>query len=208
MKRAVRGGRHSAEPARPQHEQQHDPGDEPADMGPERDTAAALAQQPARQLCGKPQAEHDPGRHRDDPQENDHQHQHMHIGIGVDQQIGAEHAGNCSARAEHRDGRARVGERLAQRRGDAARQIEQQVADVPEHILDIVPEDPQEQHVAADMQPARVEEHAGEDRRPGRQPTGASARPAAAPRRTAPPGSSRSYRRPRRRPGRAATGRR
>ena len=51
---------------------------------------------------------------------------------------------------------------MNQRRGDAADQIEDEEADVPHRVLDVVAEDPQEQHVAAEVQPAAVQEHRGD----------------------------------------------
>jgi hypothetical protein len=39
---------------------------------------------------------------------------------------------------------------------------------MPHRVLDIVAEDPQEQHVAAQVQPAAVQEHRGDERQLGR----------------------------------------
>src|SRR5438067_6162284 len=64
--------------------------------------------------------------------------------------------------------RTRVGAGLDQRCGGAAAKVDQQIPEAAQQILDIVPENPQEQHVAAEMEPAAMQEHAGEDRRPGR----------------------------------------
>ena len=52
---------------------------------------------------------------------------------------------------------------LRERRRDPAHQIEDQELDRPELVLDVVAEDPQIEHVAAEMQPAAVHEHGGED---------------------------------------------
>jgi hypothetical protein len=52
---------------------------------------------------------------------------------------------------------------LGEGRGDAGQEIEDQEVDVAELVLDIVAEDPQEQHVAEEMKPASVHEHGGED---------------------------------------------
>ena len=49
--------------------------------------------------------------------------------------------------------------RLRERRGDAAEQIEQQEAGVPQAILDVVAEDPEVEHVPDEVQPAAVQEH-------------------------------------------------
>ena len=87
---------------------------------------------------------------------------------GIEQGIGAEHAGDGAACADHRHMRAGIGQALDQRRRDTARQVEDEIAEMPEPALDGVTEDPQEQHVADQVKPPAVQEHAGEDRRPGR----------------------------------------
>ena len=93
----------------------------------------------------------------------------MHIGAGIHEQIRAEHAGDGAARANHRHLGGRVSTGLDQRCGGAATKVDQQIPEAAQQILDIVPENPQEQHVAAEMQPSAMQELAGEDRRPGRQ---------------------------------------
>ena len=54
---------------------------------------------------------------------------------------------------------------LGERRGDTAEQIEDQELHVPEAVLDVVAEDPQVEHVAAEVQPAAVHEHGAENGR-------------------------------------------
>jgi hypothetical protein len=51
----------------------------------------------------------------------------------------------------------------------AADQVEDEEANVPDRLLDVVAEDPEEQHVAAEMRPAAMQEHRREERRPERQ---------------------------------------
>src|SRR5947209_16298786 len=48
--------------------------------------------------------------------------------------------------------------------GEADEEIEDDVPKMAHCILDIVPEDPEEEHVAADMQPATVQEHRRDER--------------------------------------------
>ena len=43
------------------------------------------------------------------------------------------------------------------------REIAEEEADVPEGVLDVVAEDPEEEHVAGDVEPAGVQEHRRED---------------------------------------------
>src|SRR2546425_370752 len=47
-------------------------------------------------------------------------------------------------------------------RGATAEEIEEEIAPGPEPVLHVVPEDVEEEHVPEEMQPAAVEEHAGE----------------------------------------------
>src|SRR6185503_5331785 len=60
----------------------------------------------------------------------------------------------------------RDGERLAERGGDTAQQIEGQEPAVSHAVLDVVAEDPEIEHVAGDVQKAAVEKHRGDDRYP------------------------------------------
>ena len=52
---------------------------------------------------------------------------------------------------------------LKRRRREAADQVEDEVAAVPHPVLDVVAEDPEEEHVADDVGPAGVHKHRGED---------------------------------------------
>ena len=80
------------------------------------------------------------------------------------QDIGAEHAGDGARGADVGHVRFRHREILGERRRDAGQQIEEQVFGVAEAVLDVVAEDPQVEHVAAQVQPAAVHEHGAEHR--------------------------------------------
>ena len=54
---------------------------------------------------------------------------------------------------------------LAERRRDAAEQVEHDEAAVADAVLDVVAEDPQVPHVADDVRPAAVQEHRRHERR-------------------------------------------
>src|SRR5207237_6664574 len=60
------------------------------------------------------------------------------------------------------DGRVEVEANLHQAGRHAAEEIEDQILDVPEGVLDVVAEDPEVEHVAAEVQPAGVQEHRGQ----------------------------------------------
>ncbi len=65
-------------------------------------------------------------------------------------------------RADHGDGAPRIHEGLRGRRGQPAEDIEEEVADAAHRIFHVVPEDPEEPHVADEVKPAAVEKHGGE----------------------------------------------
>src|SRR5258707_15347386 len=54
---------------------------------------------------------------------------------------------------------------MEQARADSTHQIEEQIGDVAVEVLHVVPEDPQEKHVAGDVRDAGVQKHAGEQRK-------------------------------------------
>ena len=84
--------------------------------------------------------------------------------LRIHHEIGAHHAGDRAARAHHRHRRVRVRPRLRQRGRHAAQQVEDDEARVAHAVLDVVAEDPQVEHVAADVHQAAVQEHRGEQR--------------------------------------------
>ena len=59
--------------------------------------------------------------------------------------------------------RSGLDDQLQQGGGQAAEQVEHQVAAVAQAVLDVVAEDPQEQHVAEEVADARMDEHRGQD---------------------------------------------
>src|SRR5689334_7094564 len=56
-----------------------------------------------------------------------------------------------------------IGQDLCSRRGHAREQIEDQIPAMAHRVLDVVSEDPEEPHVAEDVEPRAVQEHRGED---------------------------------------------
>jgi hypothetical protein len=53
---------------------------------------------------------------------------------------------------------------VGQRSNHAAKQVEDQILHVAQTILDVVAEDPEEEHVAGDVREAAVHEHRREER--------------------------------------------
>ena len=78
-------------------------------------------------------------------------------------QVGAHHAGDGAAGADGGQPRVCIEGHVDQSRGHAAQQVEQQVFRMAQDVLDVVAEDPQEPHVADQVQPAAVQEHGGHE---------------------------------------------
>ncbi len=86
----------------------------------------------------------------------------MRLGKGKD--VGAEDGCHRPARPNTRHGGGGVGEHLGAGGDDAAEQVEEEIAHPPEQHLDVVAKHPQEEHVAAHVEPAAVHEHGGHQR--------------------------------------------
>ena len=65
------------------------------------------------------------------------------------------------AGAYRRDVGVKIENHVQQPRPDPAHQIKEEVPNVPEKVLNIVPEDPQKEHIAGQMQKPGMEKHAG-----------------------------------------------
>ncbi|MPL71187.1 hypothetical protein SDC9_16960 [bioreactor metagenome] len=164
MRRPAVGARPEARPAHPQEMRhgQHEPGEEAADMGPIGDAAGEARLGAADHLQPEPDAQHDPGGDGENPEEDDEDDQHIDAGAREHQQIAAHHPGDCARGADHRDRAGRVDGDLRAGRREPREQIEGEEAEGAELVLEIVAKNPQEQHVAAHMHQARVQEHMGE----------------------------------------------
>ena len=91
----------------------------------------------------------------------------QHPGTRVEHEVGAEHARDRARRADVGDAGGRVGRELGEGREHAAHEVEERVAQAAHAILDVVAEDPEEQHVADDVHPAAVHEDRGDQGQPG-----------------------------------------
>src|SRR5512133_3822981 len=138
-------------------EQRHrydDAEDEAADVREERHAASVRRRRRATrarfdELVDDPAAEVDPGRDLDEEDE----HQRADVCAWVENDEGAEDSGDRAAGPERWD--ARGGRRaeeqrdggLRHRRGEAAGDVEAEVAEVPVRVLDVLAEDGEEEHV-------------------------------------------------------------
>jgi len=145
-------------------DQQH-PGDEAADVGEVGHAAGAL-QVAGVHRCGTeeelhhdPKAEEEDRRDLADGDEDEDRNQRGHPLLRIEHDVGAEHAGNRPRGTDRRHARRGIHHRVGQRGDQAAREIEEEVSGVPEAILDVVAEDPEVEHVPAEVQPPAVKKH-------------------------------------------------
>src|SRR4029079_5941160 len=156
----------------PQQDPDHDAQHGAADVREERDAAARRAAaeraDAAHQLEHEPEAQEDDRRDLEQLVEEAEEHQGQDARAREKHDVHAERCRDRTGRADQRRGRLRVDDHLGQRRCDAADEVEDEERDPAKAILDVVAEDPQVQHVAEDVQPATVQEHAGDhpERRP------------------------------------------
>src|SRR5215471_11357712 len=163
--------------SRPQDQKQRHSGQEASEMGKPRDLSSFRPGRPgdqaAQELDQEPEPQDEERGDADQADEEAHDDEGEDVGSRKKQQIGAEHPGHRPARSDHGDGRVRIERHLRERGDKARRQIEDQKSTVTQGVLDVVAEDPQVEHVAADVQEAPVQEHRrenGEDRRKDRCP--------------------------------------
>jgi hypothetical protein len=142
------------------------PEDEAADVREEGDAAAVRLRREEPevrfdQLVEEPEAEVDVGRNLDE----EDQRERLDTGVRVEDGERTEHRRNRAARPEIRNlGRGVRAEperhrRLQHRGREATGEVEEEVLHVPVGVLDVLPEDGEEQHVAEDVIPAAVHEH-------------------------------------------------
>src|SRR5205807_359588 len=72
-----------------------------------------------------------------------------------------------AARPQRRNCRIHVEEDVQESGAESAQQIEKQIGGVAVEVFDVIAKNPEEQHVAGDVQNPGVQEHAGEQRQEG-----------------------------------------
>src|SRR5512143_2884076 len=138
-----------------------DPEDEPADVREEGDPARlrdAQRSEAVDQLEEEPEAEHDHGRDVEQLVEEPEEDQRGDPCAGEQDDVRPERRGDrpgCPDRG--RTGRRIYGD-LRQGGDHAPDQVEDEEPEATEPVLHVVPEDPQVEHVAEEMQPAAVQE--------------------------------------------------
>ena len=142
-------------------------------MREERDSASRLGLE--EREAAEPELEREPGGEEDHRRDLDDEDEDERDDSREreEQEVRREDAGDRAARPDVRDQRL-VGRAEPERdrglrggRGHSCRKVEEEVAEAAERVLDVVPEDPEEEHVPDDVRPAPVREHRREDvRRP------------------------------------------
>ncbi len=112
-----------------------------------------------------PDAEEEIGRYLTQEEDEHEEEQGDHARPREQEEIGAEHGRDGAARSEVRDLRVDGGaegerhERLERGRSKAAQEVEDEVAQPAERVLDVVAEDPEEEHVPGQVEDVPVHEH-------------------------------------------------
>src|SRR6185437_15145656 len=149
---------------------EHEPRYESTHVRPYGDTTgyvrAHLGQfgQAREELEPEPVEQHQPGRNRDDLEEDDEEEEHPDAHLRVEQQIRTHDPGNRPRRAHRRHWRRRIEGDVRGRRDQAADEVEREEAPRPHRVLNVVAEHPEEERVANDVHPAAVQEHGGQRR--------------------------------------------
>src|SRR5215212_5012058 len=144
--------------------------DESSDMREERHLVLGRRRserrEAAQELQDEPQDQDDDRRHLDQLIEEAEEHQRQDARSRIQDEIGAEDRRDRAGRSDQRGAGRRVREDLAEGGHHPAGQVEQEEAKAAEAVLDVVAEDPQIEHVAAQVQPAAVEELARDQPEP------------------------------------------
>src|SRR5579883_2709444 len=148
---------------------QHHACDKSTDVGPPGDPSRFQAWCTERgdaveKLADEPETDHDQRRYVNDREEEEEGKNNRDSGAGVGDHVCAEDACDRPARTNGWNGRVGCDQDLGKVSDDAARQVEEHVPQVAETVLNVVTEDPQKEHVAAEVEPAAVEEHCRDQR--------------------------------------------
>ena len=119
------------------------------------DFQGSLAAHP---LHGDPEPEEEDGGHA----ENEEEEPHLDAGSRKHDQIGAHNGGDGAACADGRHGAVPIEVDVSSVGCQSAEQIKDQEPRAPDGGFDVIGKDPQEDHIADQVSPAAVQEHAGE----------------------------------------------
>src|SRR6185437_565548 len=115
-------------------------------------------------LPREPEANQYEGRHSSYRQKRAEDEKRAHDRTRIEQDVAAEHSRDRTTCPDERIVRAREDDGEDKTGEDTADQIEDEIGQVSELILDVITEDPEEEHVARDMQQTAVQEDGGDNR--------------------------------------------
>jgi len=149
------------ENARSAHEQdQNRSGCQAADMRPPRDILFGCSN-------GTEKLQPDPESQRPDSRYTDRYSpkcEHPDFDFGMQHKIGGDNAGHAAAGTDQWNIGIWLCPGMCKRRRDTAHDIEHDETDMTHRVFDIVAKDPEERHVADQMNPAPMQEHIGHKR--------------------------------------------
>src|SRR5690242_6422109 len=117
----------------------------------------------AEELDQEPEADKNEGRQPNCPPDDDKRHQRENASSRKQNNVRSKHSGNSSTRANGRDVRAPRDQNFADSCSNAAKQIKEKVGNRAEGIFNICAKDPQEKHIADNVQKTTVQEHTCEE---------------------------------------------
>jgi len=129
---------------------------------PDRDSTRNIGSdgaKPGKKLQDIPKTKKDDGRNRQREDKN----QGKDPRPWVQQHVSTHNAGDGAACANGRDIGMQIEEHMQQASPNSAKEIKEGIRDVSEEILDIVAEDPEEQHVPREVPEIGMEKHAGDE---------------------------------------------
>jgi hypothetical protein len=119
---------------------------------------------PAEQFLDEPDSEKEDRRNLDHIHEEQQEDDREDARVRIQDKVGPHDARYGTAGADHRHRGIDIDRDLSQRGRRAADEIENHESGMPEAVLDVVAEYPEVEHVAEQVQPPLVDEHAREER--------------------------------------------
>jgi hypothetical protein len=124
----------------------------------------------AQELDKEPEPQDEKRRKADEFYEYENKHQGENPGVGEEQQVGPQDPGYGAAGPDHGDGRTWVGKYLGQGGRKTTDQVEKKEAEMAQRIFDVIPEDPEVEHVSEEVEEPSVEKHGGKNGQGERDP--------------------------------------
>ena len=126
--------------------------------------ADSQTQEAVKKLEQEPKAQENRRRQDEIGTEDKRRHQRLYFGVRVKTEVGPHDTRNRSAGADSRNRRTSVSVDMHERGSHATREIQQDVSRPTQPVFHVVAEDPEDPHVAQQMQPATVQKHGSEKR--------------------------------------------